>query len=1780
MEYRTHAKRNRRLQFLKAGLLLVLLLIAGVFTASAVTDTLTATHNSGGYVADSNLTVTMQIEYSTSTPLSAFGVEVTLPAGWTYVAVGGTNVPPFTPQVGATGKLEFGWIQPPASPVSFTYTAKVPAGASGPKDITATVLYRIGAGGEQLATATPNPLQVQDDSPKVAGVEVQLADGGKPSFFKAGNVDVIVTFSKTMSGSELPNVAFGRDGSGTYARAISGSYINAERTTWKGTYEIQPGYDGTQRIQIKDAKDTNGNKIATDTSKTFAVDTTLPTGTITAPDNTETIHINDKNRNVVGTAADPLGTGADVASGVDKVYFKLNEGGAWQELTPVSGAWTQNLNSLITNAGTYIIFVKVKDKAGNESAAIQGATLVYDTTKPTVTAVNFVPVSPFGVGNVQITIDFSEDMDTATAPAVTFDLQGGSSPKTVTGAYVQGNARQWQGTFTMATDYDGTQILNISAAKDKAGNVMDASTAFNFVLDTIAPVLTVTTPSADAHVTSSQQNFNGTVTDATSGVKEVKVSIDNGANWANANLQGQNWNFAANLVQGANVVLVRAWDNANNAATSAPKTLTYNPGLVIKVDGQDMNGKIIYVPNVAGNNTKIITIEGGTGAFGGYTWTLTWTTGNAGALSAGASADKRVFTATVGQTGTATLTLVDPASPGVYTATATIEVVDFGITTGRVIIEKGKQETYEVAGAVGNVNWQIVEGDDVAGAITVSGDKNKTAKVTPSKTGQFKIRATDGTTSAQSEKTVEVVDPIIVTPAKTALIDTDTVQFNAVGGKGAVNTDYTWTVTEVSGGPNVGAISNSGLFTPDASKAGVRTIKGKATDKNANAGHIFGESAVVTIVDPLVINPNTAQRVQSGGSVQFAYVSGGSGAVNWTATAGVIDGTGKFTAPTVTTQTDVTITATDAQFGNITTTVVVTVYKTVAVTNPPATPPIIKPGEASVKFSAAGGSGTYTWSVTGPVAVADRDGADYTFVAPNTGNFAGKYTVTVKDKNNPTFTSTFDVYVPVQVVVWDNIANAPAKPILYTDSGASPLKVLGVAAGTDLAITKTENAVAGAVFADIPSPTATNPFNVTPQNEGSAIITVKPMDAGQPVEQLAGSVRVDVLGRCTELKVTVGNIPADIGNKNNILVQLFDQQDGLEIDAPGKTIDVNNQCTFTNANAGLPYRAYQVRVSVNNDNVYKSGQRTQRVLVNTTTATTSINLPALSKDTLGVTINLGGAYAAGQQVKYTLYLAESPNIVLEGTATATPINLDLEKKNYRLMITDPTGNNYQPWEYADATPPTKFLKLTGQTAPQVVNATLVAMPKSAFITSQETRSATVDLTIQVVVTSNVAAYSYTMTPTPGMGTGTTTPVGGTGTAGNPYTYTWKSAGDGALDVANNVKNYEMTFDAKESGATIGSRKIGFIEPVTNNQQSIIDSQSGSNNTNTQSKGQDMKELAGDNSTLFVVLDERDFFASVGTNFEVTLKDVNGVDRNVTIVIPPLPTDLLFIDDYDTAKPNDNLLYGGLKPGGTDLFGQTRTAATTVTAADILRAKVQYVTMGGNAYANGVSISFERRNADGTGTPVRYNPILEGTRNQFAPKIAIPLLLNPNSATFKSLKRLSEAKGLLRTLVSEIGDGVAGFKAEALEFVVQDDGLVWMDVYHLSSFGFGGIFGGGGDSSSSSSSCFIATAAYGSYLDGHVEILRNFRDAYLMTNDAGRAFVEFYYRHSPPLADFIARHDILRAAVRVGLAPMVGMSYVALYTTTVQKIMIVLVMSGMLMAIGLTVRRYGRRSVKS
>jgi hypothetical protein len=107
-------------------------------------------------------------------------------------------------------------------------------------------------------------------------------------------------------------------------------------------------------------------------------------------------------------------------------------------------------------------------------------------------------------------------------------------------------------------------------------------------------------------------------------------------------------------------------------------------------------------------------------------------------------------------------------------------------------------------------------------------------------------------------------------------------------------------------------------------------------------------------------------------------------------------------------------------------------------------------------------------------------------------------------------------------------------------------------------------------------------------------------------------------------------------------------------------------------------------------------------------------------------------------------------------------------------------------------------------------------------------------------------------------------------------------------------------------------------------------------------------------------------------------------------------------------------------------------------------------------------------------------------------------------------------------------------------------------------------------------CFIATAAYGTPMAREIQILREFRDEYLLTNPLGQACVDLYYKISPPIAEFITEHPALKPVVRAGLMPAVAMSTVVVNTTLGEKATI----AGLLMLVSAALavwamRRRGR-----
>ncbi|MEZ5399701.1 MAG: malectin domain-containing carbohydrate-binding protein [Bryobacteraceae bacterium] len=120
---------------------------------------------------------------------------------------------------------------------------------------------------------------------------------------------------------------------------------------------------------------------------------------------------------------------------------------------------------------------------------------------------------------------------------------------------------------------------------------------------------------------------------------------------------------------------------------------------------------------------------------------------------------------------------------------------------------------------------------------------------------------------------------------------------------GSTDSRVTWVIA----GP--GTISNTGVYTAPPSIATTQQATIKATSVADNSKFA---TAVVTVVTPVSISVSPATAtVSAGGTAQFtATVLGTADSrVTWSASAGSIDSSGRFLAPTVTSTTAVTITA-------------------------------------------------------------------------------------------------------------------------------------------------------------------------------------------------------------------------------------------------------------------------------------------------------------------------------------------------------------------------------------------------------------------------------------------------------------------------------------------------------------------------------------------------------------------------------------------------------------------------------------------------------------------------------------------------------------------------------------------------------------------------------------------------------------------------------------------------------------------------------------------------------
>ena len=208
---------------------------------------------------------------------------------------------------------------------------------------------------------------------------------------------------------------------------------------------------------------------------------------------------------------------------------------------------------------TYWWRVRAIDASGNKSSWSELVKLTIDNTKPVITG------STATQNPSTTTVTITGSVTEPHLESVSLKLDGtdvDSSAVTLTGNDF---------TAELQNLSIGNHTVEITAT-DKAGNKSAVRTHAFTVTDTIAPVITITSPTT--FVESEDVVITGTATDNHSAVSEVSIHVDGAEKGTATVTNGEFSHSLGQLAAGTYEITAKGTDAAGNEATSDPVTLT------------------------------------------------------------------------------------------------------------------------------------------------------------------------------------------------------------------------------------------------------------------------------------------------------------------------------------------------------------------------------------------------------------------------------------------------------------------------------------------------------------------------------------------------------------------------------------------------------------------------------------------------------------------------------------------------------------------------------------------------------------------------------------------------------------------------------------------------------------------------------------------------------------------------------------------------------------------------------------------------------------------------------------------------------------------------------------------------------------------------------------------------------------------------------------------------------------------------------------------------------
>lgn len=259
---------------------------------------------------------------------------------------------------------------------------------------------------------------------------------------------------------------------------------------------------------------------------------------------------------------------------------------AWHTLTynSATGAYEATITaptetSFLWPNGYYPVKIEVTNDAGTVVTATD-ATMdslklyVRETTAPTLSAA--IPSTGQYLTNNQPQISFRfKDTGSGVNPdSAVITLDG----KSITNYTASESTDGYWIRFTPASALsDGSHTVKVSVA-DNDGNRSDTE-SITFTVDTVAPSLSVTSPTNGLITNTSSLTVAGTTNDATSSPVTITITL-NGTSQGTVSVSSGSYSKTVTLSEGTNTIVVTATDSAGKT-TSITRTVTLNTAVPV-----------------------------------------------------------------------------------------------------------------------------------------------------------------------------------------------------------------------------------------------------------------------------------------------------------------------------------------------------------------------------------------------------------------------------------------------------------------------------------------------------------------------------------------------------------------------------------------------------------------------------------------------------------------------------------------------------------------------------------------------------------------------------------------------------------------------------------------------------------------------------------------------------------------------------------------------------------------------------------------------------------------------------------------------------------------------------------------------------------------------------------------------------------------------------------------------------------------------------------------------